>query len=242
MSNINYLLAEVFVSPSNSTIIPPFSSKVGKTLLGGRHNVSVSPLKRGHDYLVKYSALPHYLEVEAGELFSFEVGGSEGDVIDALSNLEEREVFNTRWEVVDVKIRPVEFDCRSFDVIIRTPALIPDPFRKDRRKRFTNLFAFTFALNIMDHLGINREEYRGIMLEIEEKVREEPSRLGYATVIYAGKEVVGLVGTLRYTVLEDDERIRGALENAIAKGIGSSRRNGFGRVEVVCNGLQVPGL
>ena len=40
-------------------------------------------------------------------------------------------------------------------------------------------------------------------------------------MIYAGKEDVDLIGTLRYTVLEHDERATGALENALAKVIGS---------------------
>jgi len=86
----------------------------------------------------------------------------------------------------------------------------------------------------MDHLKITREEYKKIVLELEEKVREEPSKVGYVSVIYAGRKVIGLIGELRYELLAVDERIIGTLENAIAKGIGSSRRNGFGRIEMRC--------
>lgn len=86
----------------------------------------------------------------------------------------------------------------------------------------------------MDHFKLTREEYKEMITEIEEKVREEPSRMRYATVIYAGKEVVGMLGTLRYELLEQDERIFRVIENAIAKGIGSSRRNWFGRVKITC--------
>jgi CRISPR/Cas system endoribonuclease Cas6 (RAMP superfamily) len=84
----------------------------------------------------------------------------------------------------------------------------------------------------MDHFKFSREDYAKIALSIEEKVREEPSTMEYARVIYAGKEVVGIMGKFRYTILEKDEEIFTVLENALAKGIGSSRKNGFGRVSL----------
>lgn len=235
-----YIIGEVFVSPTSTAIIPPFSSKVGKTLVMNA-NVTISPLKKGGKYLVKYSSIPYYLEVEGGEVYSFEVGGRDKDVIEALTNLKERTVlFNTSWNIVDVKLNRVEFNCRRFTVKVLTPALIIDPITKSKKKRFTNLFAFVFAVNFMDHFTLTREEYKEMITEIEKKVREEPSKMKYATVIYAGKEVVGMLGTLRYELLEQDERIIAAIENAIAKGVGSSRRNGFGRIKVICgedNGL-----
>ncbi|BCU70139.1 CRISPR-associated endoribonuclease Cas6 [Stygiolobus caldivivus] len=229
---MTYLLAEVVVTPTTSAIIPPFTSKVGKSLVLSR-KVTISPLRVGNTYLVRYSTVPYFMEVEAGKEYSFDVGGDYYDVIDALKGLERKKVFNTVWEVVDVKLREVEFEFKDkIKVSVRTPALIADPLKKSKKKRFTNLFAFVFAVNFMDHLGLTREEFRGLILEVEGKVREEPSKVWYETVIYAGKKVVGLVGELRYTLLEEDERVKGALENAIAKGIGSSRRNGFGRVTV----------
>ncbi|PVU69954.1 hypothetical protein DDW09_03155 [Sulfolobus sp. SCGC AB-777_L09] len=173
------------------------------------------------------------MEVEGGEVYSFEVGGKREDVIEALSDISDRVVFNTKWEVVDVELREVKYELREkIDVVVKTPALIIDPLKKSKRKRFTNFFAFTFAVNFMDHLGLTREEYKKMIIELEEKVTEEPSKVSYVTVIYAGKEIVGLVGELRYRVKKADDRILGAIENAIAKGIGSSRKNGFGRVEV----------
>jgi CRISPR-associated endoribonuclease Cas6 len=229
---LTYLVAEIFISPLTNAIIPPFTSKVGKVLVLSK-KVTISPLKKGGEYLIKYSKLPRFMEVEGGEVYSFEVGGKRGDVIEALSDISDRVVFNTKWEVIDVELREVKYELREkIDVVVKTPALIIDPLNKSKRKRFTNFFAFTFAVNFMDHLGLTREEYKKMIIELEEKVTEEPSKVSYVTVIYAGKEIVGLVGELRYRVKKADDRILGAIENAIAKGIGSSRRNGFGRVEV----------
>jgi CRISPR-associated endoribonuclease Cas6 len=229
-----YVIAEVYISPSTNAIIPPFTSKVGKTLLGGvKEGISVSPLKKGGKYLVKYSNLPTFMEVEGGETYSFEVGGKSEDVVKALTDLQERKVFNTSWKVEDVKMREAKVERKDFiEVELLTPALLVDPFRKDKKKRFTNAFFVTFAVNYMDHFKLSREEYARIALSIEEKVREEPSTMEYARVIYAGKEVVGIMGKFRYTILEKDEEIFTVLENALAKGIGSSRKNGFGRVSL----------
>ena len=229
---MTYLIAEVFVSPLTNAIIPPFTSKVGKSLVLSK-KVTISPLKKGGRFLIKYSKVPRFMEVEGGEVYSFEVGGRREDVIEALSEVSDKEVFNTKWEVIDVELKEVKYELgEKINVIIKTPALIIDPLKKSKRKRFTNLFAFVFAVNFMDHLGLSREEYKRMITELEEKVSEEPSKVGYVTVIYGGKEIVGLVGELRYRVVEHDERVLGAIENAIAKGIGSSRRNGFGRIEV----------
>ncbi|MFP3203247.1 MAG: CRISPR-associated endoribonuclease Cas6 [Sulfolobus sp.] len=182
---------------------------------------------------MKYSNLPTFMEVEGGETYSFEVGGKSEDVVKALTDLQERKVFNTSWKVEDVKMREAKVERKDFiEVELLTPALLVDPFRKDKKKRFTNAFFVTFAVNYMDHFKLSREEYARIALSIEEKVREEPSTMEYARVIYAGKEVVGIMGKFRYTILEKDEEIFTVLENALAKGIGSSRKNGFGRVSL----------
>lgn len=229
-----YLIAEVYVSPSNNAVIPPFTSKVGKTMLGGvKDGISVSPLKKGGKYLVKYSNLPTFMEVEEGEIYSFEVGGKSEDVVEALINLQERKAFNTTWKVEDVKMREVKVERKDLvEVELLTPALLVDPFKKDRKKRFTNAFFVTFAVNYMDHFHVSREEYVRVALSLEEKVREEPSTMKYVKVTYAGKEVLGMMGKFRYSILEKDEEIYAVLENALAKGIGSSRKNGFGRISL----------
>ncbi|BDC17501.1 CRISPR system precrRNA processing endoribonuclease RAMP protein Cas6 [Acidianus sp. HS-5] len=227
-----YAIAEVYISPTSNAIIPPFTSKVGKSLLGDAKGISISPLKKGGNYMIKYSTLPTFMEVEEGETYSFEVGGKSEEVIKALTVLEEKRVFNTYWKVKDVKLNEVKVepsDCIEIDIL--TPALLADPFRKDKRKRFTNAFFVVFAVNFMDHFKLTREEYSKLALSLEGKVREEPSTMSYAKVIYAGKEVVGIVGKFRYTVIEDESILK-ALENAVAKGIGSSRRNGFGRISL----------
>ncbi|QKR00777.1 CRISPR-associated endoribonuclease Cas6 [Metallosphaera tengchongensis] len=234
------LLAEVSVSPENDAIIPPFSSKVAKTMLLDPKDVSISPLKRSDRYLIKFGGMPRYLQVFSGEVYSFEVGGEEDKVLNALTNLDSRKAFNTLWRVVDVKVSQVRVDLKeSFEVKVMTPALLVSPHRKDKRKVFTNRPSVVFFNNVIDvtKLGRGDQELNELLSSLDHALREEPSVMYYAKVIYAGKEVVGLTGRLRYSLSETDEvvvkTLRLSLESAVARGIGSSRRNGFGRVKVM---------
>jgi len=230
------LLAEVFVSPENDAIIPPFSSKVGKTLLSNPKNVSISPLKYKGKYLVKCSSSPVYLEAHAGEIYSFEVGGEKEHVVNALAHLDDKKVFNTLWRVKDVEVREVVVDSlpSSFEVTILTPALIVSPYVKSKRKVFTNKAGYVFFNNLIDVTGLSREDKGLVSLisRLDSILWEEPSVMHYAKVVYGGKTVIGIVGKLRYSVVKEDEMIKRILESAIARGIGSSRRNGFGRVKI----------
>ncbi|AAY81347.1 hypothetical protein [Sulfolobus acidocaldarius] len=61
----------------------------------------------------------------------------------------------------------------------------------------------------------------------------EPSTIYYKKVVYDGKEILGLLGKFSYTVLENSQLIYEILEDVIAMGVGSSRRNGFGRVKFI---------
>lgn len=234
------LVAEVFVRPETNAIVPPFSSKVGKTLLSSPKSVSISPLKRNQKYLVKYSDSPAYLEVFGGEIYSFEVGGEREQVVNALTHLDEKRVFNTLWRVEDVKMCEVKVDNlpRSFEIEILTPALIVSPFLKLKRKVFTNKAEYVLFTNLIDVTGLKRGDERLIDLLslLSSLLWEEPSIMRYAKVNYAGKTVIGIVGKLRYSIIKEHEIIKRVLESAIAKGIGSSRRNGFGRVKVLLNG------
>ncbi|NON61616.1 CRISPR-associated endoribonuclease Cas6 [Acidianus sp. RZ1] len=230
------LLAEVSVSPQSNAILPPFTSKVGKTMLKNPPvTVSVSPLKRRGEYLIKMSKLPIYLQAEEGEIYKFEVGGKEEEVIKVLSNLESREIFNAEWRVVDVNISKVKVtDCNNFELIIGTPALLVDPWEKTKRKRFTNRPSVVFFTNILEVKGITREMASEFLNLIDSSLWEEPSNMTFRKVYYEDKEVVGLYGKLRYSICRSNDLVKEILENAIARGIGSSRKNGFGRVEVRC--------
>jgi len=234
------ITAEVFVSPDDNVIIPPFSSKVGKSLLLSPSNVSISPLKYNNKYLIKYSDSPIYLEVFSGKIYSFEVGGEKESVVKALTQLDNKKVFNTFWRVKNVKIHEVEIDflLENFEVEILTPALIVSPYYKSKRKVFTNKAEYVFFNNLIDVTGLKRGDERLVdyLSVLGSALWEEPSVMRYVKVIYAGKTVIGLTGKLRYSVVAEDKLIKKVLESTIAKGIGSSRRNGFGRVKVVARG------
>ncbi|TRM86070.1 CRISPR-associated endoribonuclease Cas6, partial [Sulfolobus sp. E3] len=226
------LLAEVYVSPENNAIIPPFSSKVGKTLLINPKNVAISPLKYKGKYFIKYSEVPTYLEVFPSQLYSFEVGGDEDSVTMALAHLEDRKVFNTLWRVKDVVVSEIEIDgYKKIELEVLTPALLVNPFIKSKRKIFTNRPSVVFFNNLIDVTGLKRgeEKLNYLLNRLDHLLWEDPSIVKYAKVVYAGKEVIGLVGKLRYSLTNEDDIVYKVLESVASKGIGSSRRNGFGR-------------
>lgn len=232
------MLAEVYLSPQYNAILPPFTSKVGKTMLNNPpKSVSVSPLKYKGKYLIKRSNHPIYIEVEGDKIYSFEIGGRERDVMETLMKLEEREVFNTVWRVKDIRTYPIEVgECRSFELHILTPALLTDPMSKSKRKRFTNRPSVVFFTNILEEFGVRREDpdLTRYLENLDSSLWEEPSFISYSKVYYEDKLVVGLTGLLRYSITTNEGIVRKILTNAIARGIGSSRRNGFGRVRVNC--------
>jgi len=216
-------------------VIPPFSSKVGKTLMDDPKYVSISVLRDGGNYLVKYSNVPHYLQVFGGHTYSFSVGGEDRYVSKAISALDSRRAFNTLWRVKDLVPREVHVDkVQSFELDLKTPALLVSPYVKSKRKVFTNAPSVVFFNNVIDVTGMRRDdvELRKVLSMLDEVLWEEPSTMSYAKVIYGGKEIVGLTGKLRYSVTREQGLLCRVLEAAMARGIGSSRRNGFGTVEL----------
>ncbi|ACP54875.1 CRISPR-associated endoribonuclease Cas6 [Saccharolobus islandicus] len=229
------IVGEVFVKPENDTIIP-FSSKIGKSLLLDPKSVSISPLRYKGKYLVKYASVPTYLEVIGGNVYSFEIGGDEKNVYSALINLDSKYLFNTFWKVIDVKVHEVEVTSipKNFELEIMTPALIVSPYVKEKKKVFTNKSEYVFFNNVTDVTGLNRgdEKLNEVIYSFAQLLWEEPSVMKYTSVRYDDKLVIGLTGKLRYSIKGEDEILVKVLENAIARGIGSSRRNGFGVVRV----------
>ncbi|BBG23172.1 CRISPR-associated endoribonuclease Cas6 [Sulfuracidifex tepidarius] len=236
------VICRVKVVPSTDAVIPPFSAKVGKTLLGGtKSNVSISPLWDGKRYLFKSGDAPIPMTVYAGDEYWFRIGGDEREVATAIAGLRDTKAFNTLWHVEDVEVKRVgdlPSDTRRITVETLTPAILPDPFSPKKRKRFSNEFVTVFAVNFMDELRFTREDVKEKLATIEEVVTEEPSWMKWVTVIYAGKRVVGVVGKFTYSSERFGEMMP-VIGNAVVKGIGSSRRNGFGIVKVTLdNGNQ----
>ncbi|BBL47204.1 hypothetical protein DFR88_00725 [Metallosphaera sedula] len=99
---------------------------------------------------------------------------------------------------------------------------------------FTNDPAVVFFVNVMEVTGLPREKLCITWEKLGEWLWPEPSLLDYIQVTYAGKVVTGMTGKLRYSLTEcaDRDSVKKLLENAVSRGIGTSRRNGFGRVEV----------
>lgn len=230
------ILAEIFIKPSNNTILPPFTSKVGKTILKDPKNVSISPLKSKGKYLFKNAMSNSFITVESDQIYSFEVGGEDSVVLPLLTRIDNTIAFNTVWNIVDLKVeKPKVHKVSQFEVEILTPALLVHPHLKSQRKVFTNLPSFLFFTNVLDLTGLKRgdEKLMNLLNLLDSSLWMEPSLMSYIKVIYAGKEVVGFIGKLKYSVVKDEDIIFNVLEDAVVRGIGSSRRNGFGRVKVI---------
>ncbi|AWS00487.1 CRISPR-associated endoribonuclease Cas6 [Metallosphaera hakonensis JCM 8857 = DSM 7519] len=229
------MIAQIFVSPDRDAIVPPFTSKVGKSLLGNPSGVSISPLKKDNEYLFKLAKDQVVLEVRGGEIYSFEVGGEEEKVMSALLNLTARTVFNSKWTVEDVTLTKACVPKSSkFVLEIKTPALLVSPYVKSKRKVFTNCPSVLFFTNAIDVIQAERGEdkLRETLSALDLLLWPEPSVMKYSTITYAGKRVVGMMGRFTYSILNQDEMVYHILNDALAKGIGSSRKNGFGRIEI----------
>ncbi|MCG3109162.1 hypothetical protein L3N51_01452 [Metallosphaera sp. J1] len=88
-------------------------------------------------------------------------------------------------------------------------------------------------MNLMDVTGLSREDVQTWVEKLREWLWPEPSHMNYVQVVYAGKVVTGLTGKLRYSIAGGDmDMIRRVISTAISLGIGTSRRNGFGRIRV----------
>ncbi len=227
------LLAEIEIKPENNTLIPPFTSKVGKTILKN-YRLSISPLFDGEKFIFKESNAPTYVEVEGGKKYTFRVGGEEEEMIKALSEINDIHVFNTKWRIEDVRVSSVTLECKNYvKVDILTPAIFPDPFVKEEKKRFTNAFFIVFAVNAMDEMKLKRgSELEKFLYDMERNVSEEPSDYRSVNILYSGKKVKGVLGRMNYRIRDYFQELKSILENAQAKGIGSSRHNGFGVVNV----------
>ncbi len=186
--------------------------------------------------MFKESDVPTYLEVEGGRSYTFRVGGEEEEMIKALTEISDTRVFNTKWRIEDVRVSSVTLECKDYlKVDILTPAIFPDPFVKDEKKRFTNAFFIVFAVNAMDETKLKRgSELEKFLFSMERNVSEEPSDYRSVNVIYAGKKVKAILGKMNYRLREYLPELKSILENAQAKGIGSSRHNGFGVVNLRC--------
>lgn len=199
----------------------------------------------------------------AGEKLFFNIGCSEdvlSIVLDTLTSIGSSgvELFNTKWFLEEIEFMyynlpfrdeesvPDEFKLnnkKSIKIMFRTPALLLDPFKKSKRRRFLPTPGNVFSYNIGDLLRIERnQEYFNTIILIEAVLNETYNVLKTAKpikYIYENKELPGLTGYVKYMIdwnLLNATDSKLFLENIIihasVMGIGSSRANGFGHVTI----------
>ncbi|BBD73371.1 hypothetical protein HS1genome_1760 [Sulfodiicoccus acidiphilus] len=229
------LRASITLRPENRVVLPPMTSKLGKVITKGDSSFFVSPVRVDGRYLFRLSKDPLPVEVSPGPCV-VDISGSPEGLIKLLAELKDFHAFNTKWRIEDVKVEDVRVECsKGFELSSLSPVLPFDPYVKVKLKRFTNSVDVVLAAPLMDVTSLSRgDELKAELEELRRFIIEDPSLLYTVKVIYAGKEVVGMLGKLRYRILRDVPRLTEVLSAAAVRGVGSSRRNGFGRVEVRC--------
>ena len=270
----SYYLARVYVSPSCDAVIPPFSGKVSKSLLIKANSklssifegsnikpkpIRVSPLAFNGTYLwVKAGKKHKHLTVVSKCKYFFYVGFDETIahmVFEAFKNMNNIELFNTKWKLLDVTYFKEEIPSKTSKinlnntekivVKLESPVNLIDPFKKTRYKRFIPLAGTVFAYNIGEISRIlQRNTYYWQLINLTNTILQETANI-WETVkkvfyIYEGKKIPGLAGTIEYKInkkiLEKIRETKTLIENILTHaqimGVGSGRANGFGHITV----------
>ncbi len=211
-------------------------------------------------YLWKIAGKNTRFQAKPGVRYYFEIGFSE-DVLtivnDTILNIDGVKLLDAKWYLVEVEFEihklPVKEEGflnkysiegkKSVKIEFRTPALLLDPYKKTRVKRFLPLPGIVFSYNIGELLRLGRgKEYFGSIILVNSILNETYHILNTVKPIlyvYEGKELPGLTGFAKYMI--DHELVKATdsklfLENillhASIMGVGTSRANGFGNVTI----------
>jgi len=273
-----YFKAKITLSVENEVILPPFTGKVAKSLLIKGNdkletifkspNVNPKPIKVSPLGYLKNGKEVFLWVMEKGKLdiiraspdreYFFYVGYEETIshmVEEALSNIDGKELFKTKWYVSSVEINSYtlpnekgKYDTlKSSEVKVsfRSPVNIVDPYRKSKFRRFLPVAGFLFSYNIGEIARLERDnklywilvDYMSAILQETHNVWDTVKKIYY---IYDGEKIPGLTGYIKYYINHDllESRqelavlIENVLQHAEIMGVGSGRANGFGHVKI----------
>ncbi len=220
--------------------------------------IRVSTLFRRNGYFLwKRRGCGDVISVDGGDVLGFIVGCYGEyleDVLSAIDNLRDVDLFGCRWSVIELSAECFRIPSREplyrlddvdvVKVVFRTPALFVDPFKPSRFRRFAPISGFVFSYNIGDVARLEREpDYISLVNLFSALVVEAHSCLETCKrvfYIYDGKELPGVIGYVNYH-LENDILssypefklfVENVLTHAYVMGVGSSRADGFGHVDI----------
>ncbi len=220
--------------------------------------IRVSTLFRRDGYFLwKRRGCEGVVGIDNGGVFGFVIGcyGEYlDDIVLAIDNLHDVELFGCKWSVIELTVEcfriPSKEPFYSLDdvdvvkVVFRTPALFIDPFKPSKFRRFAPISGFVFSYNIGDVARLEREpDYISLINLFSAIVVESHSCLDTCRrvfYIYDDKELPGVIGYVNYH-LENDILssypefklfIENVLTHAYVMGVGSSRADGFGHVDI----------
>ncbi len=273
-----YFKAKITLSVENEVILPPFTGKVAKSLLIKGNdkletifkspNVNPKPIKVSPLGYLKNGKEVFLWVMEKGKLdiirvgpdreYFFYVGYEETIshmVEEALSNIDSKELFKTKWYVSSIEINSYTLPSEKGEygilkssevkVSFRSPVNIVDPYRKSKFRRFLPVAGFLFSYNIGEIARLERDnklywiliDYTSAILQETHNVWDTVKKIYY---IYDGEKIPGLTGYIKYYINHDlleSKRglavlIENILQHAEIMGVGSGRANGFGHVKI----------
>ncbi|BFH74708.1 CRISPR-associated endoribonuclease Cas6 [Sulfurisphaera javensis] len=248
------------LTPSHDAIIPPFTSKLSRTLFL-EFSPSYSKLIESEESykpiritVVKDEGKPLYstgkrkITLTGGKTYSFSVSTMREEIVKEAIKVDsvKKELFNTTFDVQlkDVKIKEdvgLE-DSRFYKVYFRTPALIqpPRPRIKNKMNRYV-LFPYVplFLASLVSHWNKNMSE-KIVGLTGSKTLyyfREVNYRLKPVTVYYGNIPNRGFIGWVIYELRAKRgskirENVKKLLDYGNYFGVGKSRNIGFGEIEV----------
>lgn len=211
-------------------------------------------------FLWKKGGRGSVLRVCAGDVVEFWIGFSEDiapTILGALEDMDGVEAFNTKWFLLELEVESYRLPARSDDIPstyrldnadaikieFRTPALLLDPYKKSRFKRFLPVPGNVFSYNIGELLRIQRnKDYIEVVNLVNALLNETYNILETVKpvkYVYGGKELPGIIGYAKYMIdweLLTETKAKELLENLLLHsaimGIGTSRASGFGYITV----------
>lgn len=157
----------VHIAVDKETTIPPFSSKVSRSILmklnpsllsaekGSAKPYRITPIFRGSRPLVKYTdGQREHLKLYPGTDYYFEYTGiGKRASIEALMGGREVELFGSRFSITGIEFRKIEFEAikmpeaEYYKITFLTPVLLSLPYSREKYGHIRHmLFPHTFLM------------------------------------------------------------------------------------------------
>ncbi|BAB64985.1 putative CRISPR-associated protein Cas6 [Sulfurisphaera tokodaii str. 7] len=250
-------LAIFKVSADRDTIIPPFSSKLSRSILAHISSsyakvmesrqpfkpIRVTVLKDSKGFpLIAFNGRKTILR--ANEIYSFSFSTTSNDIANDLirRDMIDIKIWNSTFTIELTSLKIVEeieyIDSDFYRVNFITPTLLQPP-KFGKMNRFLLFpYAHFFLLSIARHWNANmKTKIKLSSLKTLYYFKEIDHRIWPVTTIYDGHPIRGFWGWVLYKIEGERENIIRLLNYANYFGAGKSRSIGFGEIEALPTGF-----